>query len=58
MQSPLGIVFYVICPMITVGTIVRYFSESKLAQLNTVNLANELLSELPNPEETIEKKTS
>ena len=58
MSSFRGFIFYVVCPMVLVGTIVRYFSESKSSQINTVNLANELLSELPDPDEAIEKERS
>jgi len=52
LNSILGIIFYLIFPLISIGTAVAYGFYRKYSLENVVDIAQDMLDELPDPERT------
>ena len=55
LDSTNGFVFYIIAPVFAVGLIVKYSSDRKLQMRTGNDLAKDILSEISNPDDAIEK---
>lgn len=55
LDSTNGVVFYIMAPVFAVGLIAKYSSDRKLQMRTGDDLAKDILSEVPNPADAIEK---
>lgn len=55
LDSTNGVTFYIVAPVVAVGSIVKYSSDRKLQMRTGNDLAKDILSDISNPDDAIEK---